>query len=79
MPKRHPASVEVKDGIPEVLRVSEDCSHGYVPICPPRREPGPHKEPHATPGSHEVPQGLALDVVSFASSQHDLHREDVLK
>src|SRR5215208_2714525 len=55
MPEWHPASVEVKDGIPEVLRVSEDRSHGYVPICPPRREPGPHKEPHATPGSHEVP------------------------
>src|SRR5215216_6015409 len=71
MPERHPASVEVKDGIPKVLRVSEDRSHGHVPICAPRREPGPHKEAHGAPGS--------LDVVPFAPREHDLNREDVLK
>jgi hypothetical protein len=69
VPQRRPASVEVQDGIPKVLHVSEDRSHGYVPICRSGREPGPHKEPHTAPGTHEVPQGLALDEVSFAPAK----------
>src|SRR5215212_8383862 len=79
MPERHPASVEVKDGIPKVPRVSEDRSDGHVLSRAPRREPGPHKEPHSAPGSHKVPEGLALDVVPFALREHDLNREDVLE
>src|SRR5215213_8079211 len=79
MPERHPASVEVKDGIPKVPRVSEDRSDGHVLSRAPRRESGPHKEPHSAPGSHKVPEGLALDVVPFAPREHDLNREDVLK
>src|SRR5215217_4010665 len=79
MPERHPASVEVKDGIPKVPRVSEDRSDRHVLSRAPRRKPGPHKEPHSAPGSHKVPEGLALDVVPFAPREHDLNREDVLK
>src|SRR5215213_1728507 len=37
MPERHPASVEVKDGISKVPRISEDRSDGHVLSCAPRR------------------------------------------
>ena len=73
MPQRHPASVEIKDGIAKVPRVSEDHSDGHVLSCAPRREPGPHKEPHGAPGSHEVPESLALNVVPFSPREHDLN------
>jgi hypothetical protein len=78
VPERRTGPVEIQDSHREILHVPKKRPHGYVSGCPPRREPRPHQEPHASPGSYEVSQSFALDEVSFAPHQHDLQREDVL-
>jgi hypothetical protein len=78
VPERRTAPVEVHDSRREILHVPKNNPHGHVPAHRPRREPRPQKEPHAASGSYKMPQSFALDEISFATSQHDLHREDVL-
>src|SRR5215208_1369020 len=78
VPERRTAPVEVHDSRREILHVPKNNPHGHVPAHRPRREPRPQKEPHAASGSYKMPQSFALDEISLATSQHDLHREDVL-
>jgi hypothetical protein len=68
VPQRHPASVEIHDGLPEVPRIPEEGRYRHVFTRTPRREPRSHHQPHAASGPDEVPQCLAaFDRAPFAA------------
>jgi hypothetical protein len=80
VPQRHPASIEIHYGLPEVPRIPEESSYRHVATRTSRREPRSHYEAHAASGPDEVPQRfVAFDDAPFVASYNGLNREDVLK
>ena len=69
VPQRHPTSIKIYDGLPEVLRIPEEGRYRHVATRTSRREPCLNYEAHAASGPDEVSQSfVAFDDAPFAAS-----------